>query len=82
MTHGKQLAWCLCKYCGDGNDYSGCLTFRGTHLHNWQPVDWMWLKEVFGLLTTVFKNVWNLLPTFKNLEIFTEKSGFLALFEN
>ena len=79
---GAHYLLVLCKYCPDGNDYLGCLTFWGTHLHNWQSVGWMWLKEVFGLLTIVFKNVWNLLPTFENQEIFTEKSGFLALFEN
>lgn len=60
----------LCKYCRDGNDYSGCLTFWGSQLHNWQAVGWMWLKEVFGSMSTVFKNVWNLLPTFKNQESF------------
>lgn len=59
-----------CKYCRDGNDYLGRLTFWGSHLHNWQAEGWMWLKEVFGSVSTVFKNVWDLLPTFKNQESF------------
>lgn len=79
MESSEQGAWqlvgahywsVLCKYCRDGNDYSGCLTFLGSHLHNWQAVGCMWLKEVFGSMSTVFKNVWNLLPTFKNQESF------------
>lgn len=64
MTHRKQLAQCLawgrcsllvfCKHHADGKHYLGCLTFQGSHLHNWQPVGATWLKQAFGWMTTVF----------------------------
>lgn len=75
MVHGKHLAWYLAR---DGIYYwfftdtreMGVVTQvsllfwgEGGHFHNWHPTGCVWLREMFGPLITVSKNVLNLIPT-------------------